>query len=85
MTGQRQIQEDLRAVMASAEGRRVVYRLLEQAGVYRLSFAGEAPLLTAFNEGMRSVGLSLAAAVTAASPAAYTRMLQENAMGDTND
>lgn len=50
--------DDLIWLMGDVRGRRFVWRLLEDAGIYRSSFTGDA-LLTAFNEGQRNQGLRL--------------------------
>jgi hypothetical protein len=47
---------DLRAIMSTKPGRRTMWRLLEKAGVYRLSFSPHDGF-TEFNEGKRSLGL----------------------------
>lgn len=54
-----QEKKDLRAVMSTAAGRRFIWRLLENAGVFRSSFVTGAPDATAFNEGARNNGLAL--------------------------
>lgn len=69
-------QNDLRYVMGSKQGRRLVYRLLSGAGLYRLSFAAD-PLVTAFNEGARNVGLGWMSEIMEACPERYTEMLDE--------
>lgn len=48
-------EQDLKWLMSSKRGRRIVSRLLEQAGVFRLSFDSNA-MRMAFNEGNRSYG-----------------------------
>jgi hypothetical protein len=53
-----QVRGDLLAVMETREGRRFVWKLIGDAGVFRQSFAQDA-LSTAFNEGRRSHGLEL--------------------------
>ena len=68
--------EDLRWVMSDKRGRRVVWRLLEIAGIYRLSYTGDDR--TAFNEGQRNVGLKLLAEVNQHCPAEYMEMLKEH-------
>ena len=52
------MQSDIRALMKLAAGRRVVWRLLEYAGVWRSVFNPE-PLRMAFAEGQRNLGLQL--------------------------
>lgn len=68
---------DFRAVVANAAGRRVVFDLLSDAGVYRSSFAGEQSHLTAFNEGRRDTGLRLMDRFERVAPAEFAKMLQE--------
>jgi len=46
---------DCRWLMSSKRGRRIVWRLLEQAGVFRSSFSTTA-MQMAFNEGYRNYG-----------------------------
>ena len=55
---QEAMQSDIRALMKLPAGRRVVWRLLEQAGVWRSVFNPE-PLRMAFAEGQRNLGLWL--------------------------
>lgn len=66
----------LAAVMSSKGGRLTVHRLLEWAGVYRLSFTGDA-LWSAFNEGQRNVGNKLLAEIMADFPAEFALMMKE--------
>lgn len=72
----RQLGENLRTVMATLAGRRVLWTVLADSGLFRSSYTGGDG--TIFNEGMRNVGLRLAARLRAASPAEYLRMLEEN-------
>lgn len=67
---------DIVWLMSNKRGRRIVRRLLDQAGVYQLSYTGEA-LSTAFNEGRRSAGNKLIAIVAAHCPEHYTLLLKE--------
>lgn len=67
---------DIVWLMSNKRGRRIVRRLLDQAGVYQLSYTGEA-LSTAFNEGRRSAGNKLIAIVAAHCPEQYTLLLRE--------
>lgn len=68
--------EDLAWLMKSKPGRRVMWRLLTNAGVYRLSFNGDA-LQSAFNEGQRNVGLRLLALIQRHVSEGYALMVQE--------
>lgn len=68
---------DLVWLMGNKRGRRIVWRLLDRAGVFRLSFAGEATHQTAFNEGQRNEGLRLMALITEHAPDDYAAMLKD--------
>jgi hypothetical protein len=69
--------EDLREIMASPAGRRLMWRLLDRAGLYRLSHAGEATHQTAFAEGARNFGLALLDELTAHCHTSYLQMVAE--------
>lgn len=73
---------DLRVVMASAEGRRFVWRLLGRCGVYRTSFDGTTSERTHFKEGERNIGLWLNAEIGEADVRSYITMQSENMMKD---
>ncbi len=61
--------QDLRAVLDTIEGRRVVRRLLQDfAGVLQQSYRGADVHGTSFEEGQRSVGLRLLAEVAQLRP-----------------
>lgn len=49
----------LRTVMGTPAGRRVLRRIIELAGVGRISYVSERPGDTAFQEGRRNLGLAL--------------------------
>ncbi len=68
--------EDLRWLMAHPQGRRVVARLLEEAGVFRSSFNHSGSLM-AFNEGKRHMGLFLTGEILEAAPEGYFKLLRE--------
>jgi hypothetical protein len=68
---------DLERLMGTQWGRRFMWELLSQAGVFRLSYTGDESG-TAFNEGQRNVGLRQLNEIHAACPEQYTKMLQEN-------
>jgi len=69
-------QDDLRWLMSDKRGRRIVWRWLERAGVWRLSFNSEA-LTMAFNEGGRNQGLMLLNLLLATCPKPYNLMMEE--------
>ena len=73
---QEQLDDAVRWLLADARGRLVAWWLLEQAGVFRSSFAGAAEH-TAFNEGRRDLGLRLLHRVMEVDPDAYGQMVKE--------
>ncbi len=68
--------DDTRRLMSTKWGRRIVWRLLEQSGVFRLSFDTNA-ISMAFNEGNRNLGNQLLAEITSLCPERYLEMLKE--------
>lgn len=68
--------EHLREVLGTVSGRAVLWAVLEDCGIYRLSYHNN-PHETAFREGNRQVGLRLLAEIHAAAPHAYIQMQQE--------
>lgn len=68
--------EDIKWLMSSKRGRRIVNRQLQNAGVFRSSFHTNA-LQMSFNEGNRNTGLMLLAAVTEDCPERYAEMMDE--------
>lgn len=68
---------DFKWLMTQKRARRYVWRLLEQAGVFRSSFTGDAQQ-TAFNEGQRNMGLRVLAMVHEHAPESYQLMLTEH-------
>lgn len=73
--------EDMRSVLASHRGRRLIWRYLEECGVFKISFTGSSE--TFFKEGKRDIGLRLLADINDAAPEAYSIMLRE-AKGEEN-
>lgn len=69
-------ESDLKWLMGSRRGRRIVYRLLEQAGVFRSVFNTNA-MQMAFAEGNRNYGLRTLTLLTTHCPELYTAMLKE--------
>ena len=70
--------EDFKWLMGSKRGRRIVWRLLDRTGVFRLSFNTNA-MAMAFAEGNRNEGLRILAQVHALCPELYPVMMKEQA------
>ena len=70
------IAKDCREVMELACGRRLGYRLLARAGIFRQSYAGDTNE-TMFNEGKRNQGLQLLDDVNRYCPDLYLTMMAE--------
>lgn len=75
---------DVRWLMSNKRGRRILWRLLDQGGVFRLSFSTNA-MTMAFAEGNRNFGLRTLALIHSLSPELYPVMVKENANGDVDD
>lgn len=67
---------DLRSVMDTPAGRRFMWALLGDCGLYRASFNNSGSI-TAFNEGQRDIGLRLVARITQDCPEQYLAMQGE--------
>lgn len=76
---QMQRDEDLRFVMSTNSGRRFVWDLLGETGLYQTSFTGNSE--TFFKEGKRQIGLLLLARITALAPEEYMAMIKEQQNG----
>ena len=70
-------EDDYQWLMSSRRGRRVVWRLLEQAGVFRSSFNPTA-MQMAFNEGNRNFGIRTLGLIHQYCPELYPQMMKEN-------
>lgn len=68
---------DLKWLMSSDRGRRIMWRLLELARVFTLSFDANA-MRMAFNEGRRGYGLEILSQLMTACPEQYPAMLKEH-------
>lgn len=73
---QAQTAADWRHVLGDKQGRRIVWGLLEKAGVFKVSYSPEA-LQMAFNEGGRNIGLGILAAISEHAPDALRKMQSE--------
>lgn len=67
--------EDFKWLLAHKQGRRIAWRLLSKAGVFRTSMTGNSQ--TFFNEGRRDMGLWVLAEINEVSPDSYVQMLKE--------
>lgn len=75
--------EDWRLLLSKQWGRRLVWRILDQTGMYRTSFTGNST--TFFNEGARNIGLWLVDEVSMADADQYLLAIKENnKQGDQN-
>jgi len=68
---------DFKWLMSSKRGRRIVWRLLEQAGVFRISFSQNS-MQMAFNEGGRNYGNRILSMVHTLCPDLYPTLVKEN-------
>lgn len=66
---------DVRFILSEVQGRRFLYRYLEETGVFKSSFTGSSE--TFFNEGQRNIGLKLLADITEADTEAFVKMMAE--------
>jgi hypothetical protein len=76
---------DLKWVMSNKRGRRFVHGLLEQAGVFRLSFTPGDPHATSFNEGLRNSGLRVLVQLHEHAPESYALMLSDHHAARSSD
>ncbi|AZY53029.1 hypothetical protein [Bordetella avium] len=74
---------DFKWLMGSKRGRRIVWRFLERAGVYRLSFNTNA-MAMAFAEGNRNEGLRILAQIHTLCPELYAVMVKEQNRDNRN-
>ena len=76
--------DDIKWLMSSKRGRRVAWRLLDQAGVFRSVFNTNA-MQMAFAEGNRNTGLKLLSLIHALCPELFTTMTRENTNEHRNE
>ncbi len=78
---------DLKWLMSSPNGRRIVYWLLEKAGIMRTTFqetpsrSANLALVMAHEEGRKQIGYELFARVNTLCPELYMKMMKEKSNG----
>ena len=75
---------DIKWLMGSKRGRRVVWRLMDQSGVFRLSFNTNS-MQMAFAEGNRNFGNRMLAMIHSLCPELYPQMVKEQSNDRTAD
>lgn len=74
---QRRDKEDVKWLMGNRTGRRIVWTLLENAGMYQSSFSTDTHLMS-FQEGKRNYGLELTNRIHKHCPDEYNLMIKEH-------
>ena len=77
-------ESDIGWLMSNKKGRRIIWRLMDQSGVFRSSYDDKA-MRMAFNEGFRNYGLKLLDMVHACCPELYPTMMKENTDGKSGN
>jgi len=75
---------DIRWLMGSKRGRRIVWRLLAQSGLFSSTFDSNA-MVMAFAEGRRFFGGRLLETIHALCPELYPTMVKEQKQNDRHD
>lgn len=70
--------DDLRLVMSNPNGRRVIWRILSESGLYQNPFVPGAPDATSYNCGRQSQGQWLLSEVMIAAKDYFLAMQKEN-------
>lgn len=76
-----QFESDFRWLMEDPRGRRLVFRLLSEMGLFRCTYDSgikETALEMAFREGQKNLGYKLIARINGLCPDAYFEMLKES-------
>lgn len=79
-----QLRDDLRNMMATQFGRRLMWGILADAGIYRSSFS-ESGKAMAYREGQRSLGLKYLTLLSLHCPEQYDQMTRENRITTTGN
>jgi len=74
---QEKLEANVVSVMATPQGKDVIWEILSLCGIYDNQFTGNSG--TFFNEGRRSVGLDIVQMINDADPTSYARLLLERA------
>jgi len=69
------LEEAFEKVLGTAEGKRVIWWIMGECGVFGLSMTGNSQ--TFFNEGMRNIGLKLMDRVMQTNPSLYQEMYEQ--------
>jgi hypothetical protein len=70
--------DDLKWVMSNVKGRRFMWRLLGQTGLYKTSYRPDRqPHDVLFMEGQRNIGLTLLGELDSTCPERYAEMMEE--------
>ena len=80
----REDEEHIKWLMGCVQGRRFLWKLLSDAGVFHCSFNTNA-ITMAFNEGRRNQGLELLNRINTYAPEQYMVMTKENTHVRSND
>lgn len=73
----RQKFDDLRSVLSTVEGRRFIWTLLGECGIFRSSYTDSVDR-TIYMEGHRQTGLNLLKQIEVACPDRFIQMMQEH-------
>jgi hypothetical protein len=68
--------DDVRKILKTPEGRRYLWRMLGECGIFFNSFTPNSNQ-TAFNEGGRNIGLIILSDINEADPSAFAKMQNE--------
>lgn len=71
-------EDDLRWLLSSDRGRRVIWQILELTHLFQPSYAPGDTEMTFVREGERNIGLKLQADLARADKPAFAKMLQEH-------
>ena len=74
--------EDLKEILASPSGRRLLMRLIKESNYLKASYVTGDTHTTAFNEGLRRMGQWLALKINEAKPGELFRLLAEEGEKD---